>query len=265
MAEISKEVRNKIQKEVLAYPKTWTHGICAYKAFLRDSGKNHSIPYRTTTTGDICHAGVSSLPNECILVNAHKPAWSKKNPEFLRWCARESPFSHGVINRDNEKEIFNHASVIDLQEVNKGGALWLCKAFRHFEENSFILNTWDKLRNEGLDGFQAFIGADILLETGLPAFNNTHVSLFAYDTPSNLRKWYDEIRTARKLANTNVNRGDYNYGRVNGAKNWGCMQGKARRKSDGWGGFTEILEPGSPKDYAACLKEIFTGDPKNVK
>ena len=47
--------------------------------------------------------------------------------------------------------------------------------------------------------------------------------------------------------------------------NWGDLQGKLVKKPDGWGGYIESREVGGVKEYAATLKEIFEGDPKNVK
>ncbi|HEY6020844.1 MAG TPA: hypothetical protein VIY48_13380 [Candidatus Paceibacterota bacterium] len=230
--------------------------MCAFVSLNRTSGKQD---IGSALNGYVCHAPLFSSPDDAIIVNAHQPAWAQQNPDFIRWVARESPFAHGCLDR-GEDELFNHASVLDNKAIGKGGVLWLCKAFRHFEEDTWKPGTWLKLRELGLNGLQAFIGASILSETGQPARVNSHVSLFCYKDPRTVRGFYDEMCSVKKLDGHNVNRGGYNGDR----SNWGSLAGKPVRMSDGWGGFTERMKPCEPTEYAAKLREIFEGDPSNV-
>lgn len=259
MTEISAKAQDAIAKTVNSYPEKWSHGICALGMIDRERG--------TVTgplTGYICHAHLNH-PNreDLIVVNGHKAEWHKLNPEYIKWVATGSPFSHGVLNRDNMKEIFNHASVFDMEKIGKGGCLWLGKAFRYFVEDKWKPGYWDLLRNEGLDGLQAFIGASILDGGGNP-MSYSHVNLVGYCSPSDLRKVYDQLREMKKNTTSTAASGSVNHG-VEQGKNWGCLKGRVVKKPDGWGGFIEKQEAGDAKEYAAQLKEIFEGDPKNVK
>lgn len=256
---MDEKLKKIVQDLVDSYPAAWTHSICAYDAYTKDGAKNFN---RGSKNGDVCHAGLNYLQEPSIVVNAHRPDWYKKNPEFAKWVITDCPFSHGVLNRENDREWQNHAAVLDTELIGKGGALWVCKAMRHFVEDTHKPAIWDKLRNEGLDGLQAFIGADIIDMHGNPLLNNTHVSLFRYDTPSNLRKWYDAIRKKDKITSSDANQGGYVY---YDGKTWGALGFKIERKKDGWGGFIEKQVPCEAKEFAAKLKEIFEGDPKNVK
>jgi hypothetical protein len=269
---VLKDLPDKVQKvvkdSVASYPAKWgSTGVCAFQMFDRNSGKGLG----GRSSGGECHAslsysrGVAEGAENCILVNAHKDSWHKTNREFLRWILCESPFSHGVIN-DDEEEMLKRASVIDVEEVGVGGALWLCKASRHFTEDTWKPDIWDKLRTEGLNGLQAFIGSDILQASGQPSYGNTHVSLFSYMPPTNLRKIYDEVRGLKKIEDSKANRGGYG-GSYSYAANrtWGSLAGKSVKKPDGWGGYVEVLQPCEAKVYAGLLREIFEGDPKNVK
>jgi hypothetical protein len=150
-----------------------------------------------------------------------------------------------------------------MEVVGKGGVLWLCKAFRHFEEDTWKIGTWTQLREEGLDGLQAFIGADILDSLGRPATGFTHTGLFTYQEPEKLREIYDKIRTVGKIEDTRAAQGTYSY--LKPVEQWGSLKSKTIKKPDGWGGFITVHQPCEPKEYAAKLKEIFEGDPKNVK
>lgn len=262
MAEIKPEIQDEINKTVKSYPGAWKTGVCAFRMIDPTTG----LPppgYRNPVNGDVCHAALSYYHKggDPIVINAHKPDWYKTNPDFMRWVARESPFARGVLNSDDE--VFNHASVLDCREIGTAGALWLCKAFRHFVEDTWKPATWTKLREAGLDGLQAFVGADILLADGSPSKNNTHVSLFCYRSPCNLRKDYDRIKAGLKLDGGNASSGFHYDG--NGIKNWGSLAGKKKRKADGWGGYTMVSVPCEPKEYVETLREILEGDPKNVK
>jgi hypothetical protein len=263
MTEISEKALKTIEARVKSYPAHWSHGVCALAIISREKGTETG-----PTTGYICHAPLNNIQDKGqIVVNAHKDKWQNLDggSDYMRWVARESPFSHGVINKDNDKEILNHASVIDTELVGNGGALWLGKAFRYFVEDTWKPGTWAKLRNEGLDGFQAFIGASILDANGDP-MTYSHVTLFGYTNPLTLRKVYDEMRTIGKIKGSNASCcTGYGRGVPDVKHKWGSLKGKARRIPDGWGGYTEKMETGGVKEYAAQLKEIFEGDPKNVK
>lgn len=249
-----------VKDAVSAYPDRWKHNVCAFALINKATGEVSG-----PTTGTVCHAQLSYGPGKenIFVVNAHKPKWAKENKDFLLWVAQEAPFSHGLLNRNEEEEILNHASVIDTGIIGVGGALWLCKAFRHFEEDTHKPGIWSKLRNEGLNGLQAFIGCDILTAQGSPQFYNSHVSLFCYQSPQKIRKFYDEFKKIEKITSQNANRGGYDFD-ARGNKNWGSLAGKKVKIPDGWGGYTEITKPCDVKEYVAILKEIFEGDPNNV-
>src|SRR5690348_5002763 len=230
---------------------------------------DHDLPegakLRSPSTGSVCHASLvpwgadPKKQKDVIVVNANNDRWQRDHKDFLLWAACESPFSHGVLNRKNKDEILNHATVLDTREIGRGGALWVCKAIRHFKEDTHVPKTWDLLMEHGLTGLQAFIGADILDSTGKPRPGQSHTGLFGYGTPSQLRKIYDEMLGIKEIRNSNAHRGG-NFG----AAQWGSLKSRKVRKPDGWGGFTERDVPCDVKEYVAQLKEIFEGDPKNV-
>lgn len=253
------EIKKLVEQLVDEYPAQWTHGVCAYDAYDKETGENFG---RGSRHGDVCHAGLNYIKTPNVVVNAHRADWYRKHPEFAKWVITECPFSHGILNRENDKEWQNHAAVLDTGLIGKGGALWVCKAMRHFVEDTWKPGVWDKLRNEGLNGLQAFIGADIIDGQGAPLLSNSHVSLFRYDRPSVLREWYDEIREKKKITGDNANKGQ--YVRYDGYA-WGALGFKIEKKKDGWGGFIEKRVPCEVKKFAHELKEIFEGDPKNVK
>lgn len=261
-SKLSPAVLDAVNKTVEGYPKKWTHGICAYTAILRDTGDEAKVRYdRGNANGDVCHAGLSYYDvNDPIVVNAHKKEWHKKNPEYVLWACKETPFAHAVINRDNDEQLLKHACAMDAGEMGLGGVLWMCKVIRHFTEDTHVPGFWDKLRNCGLDGLQAFIGADILDAAGGARHGCTHTSLFGYGTPKELRETYDKIRNTTQIDHMRVAKSHGYEGRT-----WGSLKGKKVKKPDGWGGFIEKDAPCDPKEYAALLKEIFEGDPNNVK
>lgn len=258
---ISKEAWDQVNAAVKEYPDRWHSGVCAFQMFNRESGA-----YMGGRKADgECHGALTGARGDYVLVNATKPKWYATQPEFMKWVVNEAPFHHGIKN--DLKEISKHAVVIDLADVGKGGALWTCKALRHYQEEPFKIETWNLLREGGLNGLQAFIGADILMMDGNPHWGNSHCSLFSYAPPDGIRDMYDNIRGLDCIENSQANRGgwgcygmSYNTTRVP----WGALKQKTVKKADGWGGFTELTVPSDPKEYIAQLKEIFEGDPKNV-
>lgn len=257
MSKLDPAVRDAIQAQVDKYPTGWASGFAGYTIFSKTSTKP-----RTVENNGGCHYYVGySKPGE-IVVNAHKPTLHGSNKEFTLAVARDMPFSHGVLNRSNEKEILNHASVIDVDLVGPGGALWLCKAFRYNVEDKFRIPTWNSLMNEGLKPFQAFIGASILDSMGNAQYGTTHNCVFGYGTPAQLRASYDELQ-AGFIGDAQASRSHYiSY---SARSHWGDSKCRKVKKPDGWGGFIETTEPGNMKEFAAKLKEIFEGDPSNVK
>jgi hypothetical protein len=253
MKDVSDKARKAIEEAVAFYPDGWTAGVAAY--WIIDPVKGEE-GYSNKSNG-ACHYGVCYHSRGKIVVNGHK----NFDPELTLWTARESPFCHGVLNADNTNELLNHAMVIDVRIVGQGGALWLCKVGRSNTENTWQLPTWHKLRNEGLNGLQAFIGASILNKEGSPQYGATHGGLFGYASPVKLRGWYDELTTIKMIDGPNASRDFYSADRLT----WGSLKGARVKRPDGWGGFTEITVPCDTKEYAAKLKEIFEGDPKNVK
>jgi hypothetical protein len=248
---------------VMGYPKNWTGSrVCAYDAVDRTTGAREAVRYgRRNAHGDVCHAGLTYYEKKNVLViNAHKAEWQDTNPEYLKWCVTEAPYTHGVLNKDNLDELLGHGSIIDMGEIGQAGTLWICKAVRHFTEDTWVPETWEKLREQGLTGLQAFIGADILDAAGSPK-GITHTGLIGYSTPANLRKVYDTLIHAKHKEGNQASHA-FGYGAV--GKVWGSLTGKTVRKPDGWGGYTEVKKPCDAKEYAAQLKEIFEGDPSNV-
>lgn len=262
MNELSPEVRQKIDEVIHEYPDAWKGQICAFCLIDRKTGKEAEVRYRNPKNGDVCHAGLSSATHCEIVVNAHQKKWQNVNKDFLLWVVKEAPFNHGIINRDNDEQLLNHAAAYDTKIIGQGGTLWQCKAMRHFTEDSYKLKTWSDLREEGLNGLQAFIGADILNSAGGPQYYASHTGLFGYASPKKLRQFYNEISTKKALDGSNASRNDFNR---NERVDWGSPQGMKVKKKDGWGGFVEVFQPCSVKDYAEKLREIFEGDPNNVK
>lgn len=267
---MKQKTKDFVKKVVLDYPKIWEKGCCAFTVVDKNKGDFFLYPggkwgQERGRTGDVCHAPLNGLKEEdpVIVVNAHRTTWQKTSKDFLLWCIRESPFARGVLNKDSNDEILNHAAALDTTEIGNGGALWVCKAVRHFTEDTYKIKTWEDLRAEGLDGLQALIGAEILDFEGNPNFSHTHVSLFNYDSPEELRKVYDEIKQGKKKLKTARGAG-YGYGDKK-PEEWGGLSSKLVKVSDGWGGFVELRKPSHAKEYVQKLKEIFEGDPKNVK
>lgn len=267
MTAIDEKAQKVVDQTVEKYPQAWKYGVCAFGIFDRNKGYHCG----GGTGGDACHNDINDMGGDEIVVNAHKQRWTKEfDPEFVKWIMRESPFSHGVLNRSDDKQILGQCAVIDSELVGVGGTLWLCKATRHLVEDLWKHKNWTKLRECGLNGLQAFIGADILREDGKPNPGGSHCSLFRYNTPAKLREFYDELKTIgeskSKSKNKQACKPGMNFDYRDPMKgSWGSIAGKTVRMADGWGGFTEVLRPGDVKDYAALLKEIFEGDPKNVK
>jgi hypothetical protein len=263
---IDEKTQKVIDQTVEKYPRGWTYGVCAFGVFERKGGRHQGGGIK----GDACHNDINYMQGGELVVNAHKQRWTKDfDPEFVKWIMRESPYSHGVLNRSDDKQILGQCAVIDSELVGVGGTLWLCKATRHLVEDLWKHKTWTKLRECGLTGLQAFIGADILREDGHPNPGGSHCSLFGYDMPDKLRKTYDDLMNLKggkckgKIAFTR-GMAPKNYAKP-WEGTWGGLKGKMVRMPDGWGGFTEVCRPCEVKDYAAQLKEIFEGDPKNVK
>lgn len=261
MSEISKAALKAIEKCVSDFPENWISGICAFMILNRKDGK-HCKGSREDSGP--CHYGLSLMTGDEIVVNAHKPDLQGRYPDFIKWVSRESPFSHGVLNKNNEDELLNHASVIDVELVGTAGCLWLCKAFRYAVEEPFRIKTWRLLKEQGLNGLQAFIGASILTSLGEAQWRPSHASLFSYGDPETVRKYYDTFQTIKKLEGFEAAQVDWNTS-SGYTKVWGSLKHKVERKPDGWGGYIEIKTPVDVKEYAQKLKEIFEGDPKNVK
>jgi hypothetical protein len=261
-----KPVQKSVADRVKSYPTVWRAGVCAFGLIDRETGKEGYE--HNEWTGSVCHAAIRKANERHIVVNGHKKDWQAKNPDYLRWVFCEAPFSHGLLNTD-EKEFFDRASVFDVKEIGPGGTLWMCKALRHFTENTYKLETWTKLREQGLDGLQALIGANILSAAGEPQRSHTHEGLFCYTSPKKLRQAYDEIRNSKKIGGTDVNRGSDFPGSAYSSSSyrgdWGALKSRTELKPDGWGGFIEVRLPSCAKNYAETLKEILTGDPSNVK
>lgn len=262
MTAICQKAKEEIQKAVENYPKHWDAGrnpqLCAFGIIKKASGDWLHSP----TRGSACHAALYCVNREpSVVVNAHDPDYQGKYPEFVKWVCREAPFSEAIINGYNDDEILNHASVIDGEMVGQGGCLWLCKALRYPVEDTFRLPFWYQLREQGLDGLQAFIGCSIINKTGAPQTYTTHNSLFSYGNPKSIRDNYNKIRKLKKIDNSAAALQGVN----DGTPHWGSLGFKTEKKSDGWGGFTEVKVPCDAKEFADKLKEIFMGDPKNVK
>jgi hypothetical protein len=261
MTDLTPEVREKLQEILDTCPKSWrpTSNTPSYFGIY---DKKKGEPQGKALGGSACHAALSYYcRNECsVVINGHHPGFMGTYPELTLWIARESPYSRAVLNKDNTDEILNRGSLIDVEEVGVGGALWLCKAWRHTIEDSWKPGFWNQLRAEGLDGLQAFIGADILDDGGLPYHGTTHVALFGYCNPTALRGFYEEIKKGEKNPTSQAARQKHEPNRFN----WGSLAGKKVKMADGWGGFTEVQKPGDAKIYAQALKEIFEGDPNNV-
>lgn len=259
MLPISKAAQEAIDKLVAEYPDKWRGMVCAFGVFDRESGERIA----GGVTGTVCHADLNYLnrapKNRGICVDAHKHHHTNK--EYALWANREAPFTNAVLNKDDEQQILRQAAVIDIEPIGHGGCLWLCKVNRRFTEDTFKLDYWNKLREQGLDGLQAFIGSDLLDQTGALQSHCTHVSLFGAKTPAEVRKDYDDARGWVRLDNAQVNRPG-GYAREH---NWGGLKHKTIKKPDGWGGFVEMKQPCDVKTYANILREIFEGDPKNVK
>lgn len=260
---ISQQARDKISEVISLYPKAWINPAperpCAYSTVDRVTG---SWERKGHHKGSACHSGLWGVGFSEIVVNGHKDTVQGQFPEFIKWVANEAPFSNAVLNKDNDKEIVNQGAVIDTSLVGKGGVLWLCKAFRYAFEEPDCVRHWYSLRDGGLeDGLQAFIGASIVNKEGLPRPVRTHCSLFSYDTPENIKSFYDKVLTWKNEDSREVSMINLKYA----ADNWGSLAFKEVSVSDGWGGFTVKKVPSDPKEYIEKLRTIFEGDYKDVK
>lgn len=253
MIAISEVAQKAIDTQIEAYPEDWKGGVCAF-AYIDKINGNVAGERKIGA----CHYALCSAGDTHVVVDARNPEVHGQNKDFTLWVSRESPYSHGVMNKDDEKQLLNNAMTIDVEKVGKGGALWLCKASRHFKEDVHVPGFWSQLREQGLDGLQAFIGASILDLTGKFRSGTTHVALYGYGSPKALRDTYERVKKGEKLETFSVSVS------LPFTESWGDMTGKMIKKPDGWGGFVQIQAPGDAKEYAAALKEIFEGDPKNV-
>lgn len=253
---VDEKIQEAIQREVDAYPERWAHGVSCWVALNKTTGL---APTRAYSQGAPCHGGVTGYVKNHYIINAHHPQHHGRYPDFTLWVARESPFSHGVLNKDKEDEILNHAAVLDGDLIGGGGILWLCKAFRYTREDPYRIEHWRKLLNEGLNPLQAFIGCSILDQAGNPLGSRTHCSLFRYATPEAIHSFYKELLTpnAKRVGNDASRPDDWNF--FNGDV-WGAMGTVQVKKPDGWGGFVLVDQPANAKEFAEKLKKICEGD-----
>lgn len=261
MSDKSEEALQAAYKLLKKYPQQWSYGVACWDSFCKTTGNSKGYG---GASGAACHNGVCHSSQKAYVVNAHKPAAHGKFPEFTKWVCREGPFSHGIINKDNEEQILNQGIIIDGDAVGRGGVLWLCKALRTTVEEPWRVKTWQTLVDGGLDGLQAFIGCSILSSTGEVQTAPTHCGLFRYDHPNNIYAFYQELVKERKRDDDNASRPTkYSYWNMKN-KDWGTLAFKTVKKSDGWGGFTEVKEPADPTEFIEKLKLIFKGDYKLV-
>lgn len=255
----TKEALEEAYKLLEGYPAKWTHGVACWLSVSKETGKLRGT---YGISGAACHNGVTGSSPKSYIINVHKPAYQGKYPDFTKWVCRESPFAHGIVNKDNEEQILNQGIIIDGDAVGRGGVLWLCKALRYTVEDTFRIKMWQQFIDGGLDGLQAFIGCSILTSTGGVQTLATHCGLFRYDHPNNIYAFYQELLKEKKRDNDDATR-PAKYSNWSG-QDWGTLKFKKVKKPDGWGGFIEKEEPADPEEFINKLKMIFKGDYKLV-
>lgn len=273
LGDLTPEVQTKVKDLVTKFPcRDWTPTVnfpCSYNVLSRKTGDRSQDGFREQAFGgEICHAGIRDLhkAKEKLFISSQHPEFQGKYPEFTKWVNRESPFAHGVLNQDNDDEILNKALVIDGALVDKGGMLWLGKVNRYSIESEFTIPLWMQLREKGLDGLQAFIGASILDSEGNPRKQHCHCSVVRYASPKELYDMYLEWKKSRlSLNDSNVRRPEsIGYDEGFKGKEWGSVKTKEVSRSDGWGGYIKVRVPADPQEYVEKLQMIFKGDYRNV-
>lgn len=267
MQPVSEDVLKKIHK-VLEEEYPWSPDASWPSYFGtvdRETGK-----VRAAISINVCHASVRRYTDDVIMINVHHPGFQGAYPEYTKWLAKEGPFSHGVLNKDNDAQILGKGIAIDVAAVGKGGALWLAKAMRYPIEAKWTPPLWLKLREQGLTGLEAFIGAAILDAEGKPKKQRGHCGVFAYGTPKELFDWYQEFSQPNLKNDTNNPSRPEDGSSIRSYEDrkidcWGSVAFIEEKKSDGWGGYTVVKRPADPKDYCDKLKTIFKGDYKSVK
>ena len=294
-------VPERVMKEVEDYleeaPKLWTGGLAGFLTFRKDLSswgregnfktlKNYSStvyvggqnPYKALpvfgyVANAPCHASLASYTYDekrqvkkdtnVISVLAMKESVSKKNPEFVKWVAQQSPASVGVVNKDNIDEILNNGLVVDREIVGQRGALWLGKALRYLTEDRHREKLWTRLMDAGADdGMVAFIGASILSDAGGPS-GRTHCSLSAYPkVKEDLKTIYHYFHDVGPHDDNDASATGFKalsiYER-DGSTIWGDLKGRTEKVDDGWGGFTEKRVPGDAKEFVHILNETIKG------
>lgn len=246
-----------VQEYVAVASATWASKICAYVIFKKSDGSVAS-DYRA---GNICHASLNYRgSDDRVVVLAQKPVAGTE--DFVRWVCRASPFSHGVLNKDNDDELLNHAVVVDLGQVGMGGALWLAKALRYNSEDTWRPGVWNKLVEAGLDNLSSFVLCSMLANNGTVNAGG-HNSLFYTMTKAEFRVALAEFNKPELKNITSKATYPYKYDYYNVAQVeeywWSVKAGKPLKKPDGWGGYIEVPQPGSFADLVPVVNEILKG------
>lgn len=255
-----KDVSEKTRKEILEYiggsASPWTAGgIAAFQIFDRQTGKKGSYPHGQAP----CHNSVQHMSYEGIVVNAMKPAVSKKHKEFVLWVAQGSPYSYAVLNKDNEEQLLTRGMVIDVALCGRGGALWLCKAIRNLSEIPHVATVWKQLVDFGVDPLWAFVGGSILNAKGQPQSSTVHGGAFHYQKPKVLFDFVEILKKGEKNPTSNSalqHVTDRKTGYFEVVPNWGCLGYTTKRVPDGWGGYSEEKIPTNVGEYAQKIMQI---------
>lgn len=263
MPEISEKAQKVLDDLLKTAPDKWERRICAGACVNRKTGELSGYGQGASLVGDICHYWTSGAGDTEIVFNTTKNIESEVQRAFAEWVVQDSPFAHGVLNRDNLDQIYHGGMVIDCSIVGEGGAFWLCKAMRYIYENSYRVDMFGRLIAKGVPPKAAFFVCSSYGTYGgqdKVAISQDHVLVQTNITKELFIKAYrvDKVVEPVRGRETATALG---AGPLTGCQeNWLGFGGtRVERTPDGWGGFTEKKVPANEKEsiinLLAFLKE----------
>lgn len=255
------EVLDKAKKALIELSYEWDTrrgGLC-FGDTMELSGARHLAGHTA------CHSWASggqwrsNDPDDAFLVlNCHPKQHTKCAQEsvdaYVKWLAKESPFSKFILNRDDDNSLVEGGIVLYIggkTGATKAEMLWICKTIRYAVEGSTHLDVWKTLYDAGVDPMLAIAVASFVTFSG-----NSSVQFSSVTAHGNVFNGWnlDATFDAKKiLARTHKKSASDSYELFSGGIAANSFSGAKFRefckpvtKDDGWGG--KIKTDGANKD-----------------